>query len=145
MDFPLTITHLLDRVAQYHGGGTVVSVRPDKSRLRTTYRELRERCARLASGLAKLGVKHGDRVATLCWNHREHLECYLGVPAMGAIVHTLNLRLHPNEIGYIANHAKDVVVVVDQCLLPLFEKFKGSIEGLRHVIVVRDKGEPIAE
>ena len=145
MSFPLTITHLLDRAARYHGGREVVSVRPDKSRHRTTYREVQARSVKLASGLAKLGVKKGDRVATFSWNHREHLECYLAVPAMGAIVHTLNLRLAPAEIGYIANHAKDTVVVVDQCLLPLFDKFKGMIESLKHVIVVRDKGEPLRD
>ncbi len=145
MDFPLTVTHLLERAARYHGGREVVSVRPDKSRVRNSYREIHERCARLASALTKLGVKKGDRVATLCWNHREHLECYLGVPAMGAIVHTLNLRLHPSEIGYIANHAEDLVVVVDQSLLPLFEKFRGAVKSLKHVIVVADKGEPVGE
>jgi fatty-acyl-CoA synthase len=143
MSSPLTITHLLDRAKRYHGRTEIVSVRPDKTRLRTTYAELHDRAARLASGLAKLGVKKGDRVATLSWNHREHLECYLGLPAMGAILHTLNLRLHPSEIGYIANHARDVVVIVDQCLLPLFEKFKAAIESLKHVIVIRDSKEPL--
>jgi fatty-acyl-CoA synthase len=145
MDYPLTITHVLERAARYFPNVEVVSVLPDKSRHRSTYREVSERCGRLASALAKLGVKEGDRVATLCWNHRQHLECYLAVPAMGAVVHTLNLRLHPTEIGYIANHAEDTVVVVDQSLLPLFEKLRDGVKSLRHVIVVPDKGEKVSE
>lgn len=144
MDFPLTITQLVARAGRYYPNVEVVSVLPDKTRHRSTYGEVADRCARLASALTKLGVKPGDRVATLSWNHRQHLECYLGVPAMGAVVHTLNLRLHPSELGYIANHAEDTVVVVDQCLLPLFEKFKDEIKTLKHVVVVPDKGEPVA-
>ena len=143
MSFPLTIAHLIDRAEQYFGRTEVVSTLPDRSRRRRTYAETHERCRRLASALTGLGVRPSDRVATLCWNHQQHLEAYLAVPAMGAIVHTLNLRLHPSEIGYIAGHAEDSVVIVDQSLLPLFEKFRGEIKSLRHVVVVADKGEPV--
>ncbi len=143
MDMPLTITHLLRRAASYHAHREIVSVRPDKSRVRTTYGDLATRSARLANALTKLGVKPGDRVGTLAWNHHQHLECYYGVPAMGAIVHTLNIRLAPAEIGYIANHAGDSVIVVDQSLWPLFEKFRASVTSLQHVMVVRDKNEPL--
>ncbi len=145
MNYPLTIAHLLDRAALYHGRTEIVSVRPDRSVTRTTYADLATRSARLANALTKLGIQSGDRVATLAWNHHQHLECYYGVPAMGAVVHTLNLRLHPNEIGYIANHAEDVAVVVDQSLWALFEKFRPLVKSLRHVIVIRDKGEPLPE
>lgn len=145
MDFPLTITHLIDRAEQYFGGTEVVSVLADRSRRRVTYRETSKRCRQLAAALVELGVKPGDRVATLCWNHQQHLEAYLAIPAMGAVVHTLNLRLHPTEIGYIAGHAEDSIVIVDQSLLPLFEKFRSAIPTLRHVIVVADKGEPVPE
>jgi fatty-acyl-CoA synthase len=145
MEYPLTITHLLERGRTYFSGREVVSVRPDKSLTRTTYADLATRSARLANALAKLGVKTGDRVATFSWNHHQHLECYYGIPAMGAIVHTLNLRLNPSEVGYIANHAQDVAIVVDQSLWPLFEKFRGAVSSLRHVIVIRDKGEPLPE
>ncbi len=145
MDYPLTITHLLDRARRYHARTEVVSVRPDKSVTRTTYGDLATRSARLANALAKLGIKQGDRVGTLAWNHHQHLECYYGIPAMGAVVHTLNLRLHPSEIGYIANHAEDVAIVVDQSLWALFEKFRPAVKSLRHVIVVRDKHEPLPE
>ncbi len=145
MEYPLTITHLLERAQRYFASREVVSVRPDRTLVRTTLGDLATRSARLANVLTKLGVKSGDRVGTLCWNHHQHLECYYGVPAMGAVVHTLNLRLHPTEIGYIANHAQDSVIVVDQSLWPLFEKFRGSVTSLRHVLVVRDKGEPLPE
>ncbi|MDQ3365581.1 MAG: long-chain fatty acid--CoA ligase [Myxococcota bacterium] len=145
MDYPLTITHLLDRAARYHGGTEIASVRPDRSVTRTTYRDLAERSARLANALTRLGVAPGDRVGTLAWNHHQHLECYFGVPAMGAVVHTLNLRLHPTEIGYIANHAEDAVIVVDQSLWPLFEKLRPAVKSLRHVLVIRDKGEPLPD
>lgn len=143
MDVPLSIGHLLERAAQYYGDAEVVSVLPDKTRHRQSYLAFHERSARLASALTKLGVGAGDRVATLCWNHRQHLECYFAIPAMGAVVHTLNLRLHPTEITYIASHAEDAIVIVDQSLWPLFEKVRPGVRSLRHVIVVRDKGEPL--
>jgi fatty-acyl-CoA synthase len=142
MDVPLTVTELLARASTYFAPVEIVSVRPDKSRVRSTFAELGERAKRLALGLAKLGVGEGDRVATLCWNHREHLEAYLGVPAMGAVVHTLNLRLHPTEIAYIANHARDRVLIVDESLWPLFEKVRPALETVQHVLVVRDRGGP---
>jgi fatty-acyl-CoA synthase len=143
MDIPLSIAHLVDRAERFFGRAEVVSTLPDKTKRRATYAEVARRCRRLANALTKLGVREGDRVATLSWNHQQHLECYLAVPSMGAIVHTLNLRLHPSELGYIAQHAEDVVVVVDQSLLPLFEKFRAHVKSLRHVIVVADKGEPV--
>jgi fatty-acyl-CoA synthase len=136
MNYPLTITHLIERMEKQFPRAEVVSRRADKSLVRTSYAEIALRSRKLAAALTRLGVKDGDRVATLCWNHREHLEAYLGIPAMGAVVHTLNLRLHPSELGYIANHAEDKVVIVDKELLPLFEKFKADIKSLKHVIVV---------
>jgi fatty-acyl-CoA synthase len=93
----------------------------------------------------RLGVKPGDRVATLCWNHQQHLEAYFGIPAIGAVVHTLNLRLHPNEIGYIANHAEDKIVIVDRSLLPLWRKFADQVRSVEHVIVVSDIPAPEGE
>lgn len=144
MDFPLSVSHLIERAEQYFAAREIVSTRPDKSKHRGSYGDLAKRARRLARALTTLGVKQGDRVATLCWNHQQHLEAYFAVPAMGAIVHTLNLRLHPSEIGYIAAHAEDSVVIVDQSLLPLFDKFKDAIKSLKHVIIVADKGEPVA-
>jgi fatty-acyl-CoA synthase len=140
MDFPLTLTHFLERARTYFGRSEIVSRLPDKSLHRYTYADFYRRTCRLANALTRLGVKPGDRVASLCWNHRQHLELYFGVPAMGAVLHTLNLRLHPNDLGYIARHAEDTVLVVDHSLLPLFEKFAGQVPSLKHVIVVPDSG-----
>jgi fatty-acyl-CoA synthase len=145
MNFPLTITHLLDRAARFFGRQEIVSRRADKSLHRTTYAELHGRAGRLAHALEKLGVKRGDRVATLAWNHARHLELYLGVPAMGAVLHTLNLRLHPTEIAYIARHAHDKVVVVDETLLPLLAKFIKDVPSVEHVVVLRETANALAD
>src|SRR5258706_11976378 len=138
MSFPLTLTHFLRRAPEFFPRSEVVTRRPDRAIVRHSYAELAARCGRLAHALARLGVGRGDRVATLGWNHHAHLEAYLAVPAMGAVVHTLNLRLHPSEIGYIANHAEDKIVIVDRSLLPLFEKFAPSVRSIERVIVVPD-------
>jgi fatty-acyl-CoA synthase len=139
MDFPLTLTHFFDRARQFFPKGEIVSRLADGSLHRTNYGELAKRTLRLASALKKLGVKPGDRVATFAWNHYRHLEAYFAIPCMGATLHTLNLRLHPDEVGYIARHAEDKIVIVDESLMPLFEKFRSHIPSLRHVIVLRDK------
>lgn len=144
MDFPLLTTHLLERVRDLHADTEIVSRRPNGSKVRHTYAEIHARATRLAHALARLGVTHGDRVATLSWNHHQHFEIYLAVPSFGAVLHTLNLRLHPNEIGYIARHAGDRVVIVDRSLLPLFEQFRASVPSIEHVIVIGDDG-PVAE
>ncbi|HMY15930.1 MAG TPA: long-chain fatty acid--CoA ligase [Polyangium sp.] len=145
MDFPLTLTHFLTRARTFFGRSEIVTRRPDKSLQRSTYADFYRRTCKLAHALVRLGVKPGDRVATLCWNHQPHLEAYFGVPAIGAVVHTLNLRLHPNELGYIANHAEDKIVIVDRSLLPLWRKFADQVRSVRHVIVVPDLPAPEGE
>ncbi|MDR7392309.1 MAG: long-chain fatty acid--CoA ligase [Armatimonadota bacterium] len=141
MDFPLTTPRILDRARVYADVG-VVCRRPDRSLVRTTYGEVVRRARALASALRNLGVRPQDRVATLCWNHREHLECYLGVPASGAVLHTLNLRLHPEELAYIVEHAQDRVLVVDDVLLPLFETFRERVR-VERIFVVPTSGKPV--
>jgi fatty-acyl-CoA synthase len=138
MDFPLTLTHFLARAQAYFGRTEVVSRRPDGSIHRTTFGDLLPRAARLAHALARLGVKRGDRVATLCWNHARHLEAYCAIPAMGAVLHTLNLRLTPDDLTYIAGHAEDRVVIVDESLLPLLRQFRAKVPSIAHVIVIRE-------
>src|SRR4051794_27398955 len=127
MDYPLTLTHFLERARTLFPRTEVVSRTTNRSLVRTTYGELHGRSQRLASALAKLGIRPGDRVATFAWNHARHLELYMAVPAMGAVLHTLNLRLHPDELAYIASHAGDRVVFVDESLLPSFEKFAAKV------------------
>jgi fatty-acyl-CoA synthase len=135
MNFPLTVPVLLRRAEALFASKAIVSHRPDKSHHRYTYRDLAQRAKKLAVALQQLGVQSGDRVATLCWNHHQHVEALFGVPAAGAVVHTLNPRLHPDDLAYIANDAEDRVLLVDECLLPLLEKFHPHI-SCTHVIVI---------
>ncbi len=139
-DYPLSLTAVVERAEALAGGRKVVSRRPDGSIHRTTLGECATRARRLASALADLGIGEGDRVGTLLWNQPEHLELYYAVPAMGAVVHTLNPRLHPDELGFIAGDAADRAIVVDESLLPAFDAFKSSHE-FEHVIVV-SSGDP---
>jgi fatty-acyl-CoA synthase len=136
MDFPLTLTHVFERARTLFPKGEIVSTLHDKTECRMTYAEYTARTAKLAHALVdKLGVKPGDRVATLAFNHQPHLEAYFAIPLVGAVLHTLNLRLHPTELGYIAKHAEDVVVLCDEALLPLLEKFRADVPSLRKVVV----------
>ena len=125
MDVPLSLNHLLERAGTIFGGNIIVSRLPDNSLVRHSYGQYYRRTRALASALQRLGLKKGDRVATLCWNHHAHLEAYFGIPAAGGVMHTLNLRLSPGEIGWIAADAKDRFLIVDDVLLPLYQQFAG--------------------
>jgi fatty-acyl-CoA synthase len=142
MDFPLTLSHILKRAETYYGDGEIVTRLPDKSFHRTNYRETMRRSKQLAVALAKLGLERGDRVATLCWNHYQHHEAYFGIPCGGFVLHTLNLRLHANDLAYIATHANDRAVIVDRSLVPLLEQFRDQT-GIEHVFVVEDSYEEL--
>src|SRR5882724_843800 len=140
MDVPLTIDLIVERAARWMGDAEIVSRRPDKSLSRTNYRAVVERARRLARALVGAGIQKGDRVATLMWNHAEHLEAYFGIPLAGAVIHTLNLRLHPDEIAYIANDAGDRMLIVDDVLLPLYEKVVAAGAKFERVFVVGGDG-----
>ena len=127
MQSPLTLFSLLERAGKYFPAVEIVSRRPDRSLHRTSYGEMYARARSLAAGLARAGLRRGDRVATLSWNHREHLEAYFGVPCAGGVVHTLNLRLSAEELTAIVRHAGDRFLIVDDALLPTFEKFRSSV------------------
>jgi fatty-acyl-CoA synthase len=142
MDFQLTLPHLLKRAETYFGAGEIVSRQADKSFHRTTYRDTMRRARQLAVALDKLGLERGDRIATLCWNHHQHHEAYFGIPCGGFVLHTLNLRLHPNDLAYIAQHANDRAVIVDRSLLPLLEQFRDRT-NIEHVFVVEDSYEEL--
>jgi fatty-acyl-CoA synthase len=135
MDFPLTVNHLLERAGRLFSDREIVSRRPDRTIHRYTYGDFVRRAKRLASALERAGLERGDRVATMMWNHSGHLEAYFGVPYAGGVVHTLNLRLHPGEIAFIANHARDRFLIVDDVLLPVFEKFRGNTKFDRVIVV----------
>ncbi|MBV6520244.1 MAG: Long-chain-fatty-acid--CoA ligase [Gemmatimonadaceae bacterium] len=140
MDVPLSTSGIVRRARQLHPGKPIVSRRADRTIHRTTYGECVDRAVKLAAALRRLGVRRGDRVATLAWNHWRHLEIYYAVPSSGAVLHTLNLRLHPDDIAYIANHAEDKVILVDKVLWPLWEKVAPQVR-IRHTIVMADDGE----
>ncbi len=133
-DFPLTIGTILRHGSDVHGDGRVVTATADGSRSQT-YAELGVRAARLANALRGLGVSGDDRVGTFAWNNAEHLETYLAVPAMGSVLHTLNIRLFPEQLTYIANHAEDSVVVVDDSLVDLFARQLPTFTTVQHVLV----------
>jgi fatty-acyl-CoA synthase len=142
MDYPLTLTALLERVGRYASGVEVISRLPDRSLHRYTWGELYQRARKLAECLQSIGMKKGDRVATLMWNHYAHLECYFGVPCAGGVLHPLNLRLHPEETAWIANHAQDRFLIVDDVLLPVLKKFCAKVKFER-IFVVRHPGQSV--
>ncbi len=135
MDFPLTVPAILERAGKIFGTVEIVTRRPDHSLHRTTWGDLYRRSRRLASALTSLGLLRGDRVATLLWNQSEHVEAYFGVPIAGGVLHTLNLRLHPDEITFIANHAADRFLIVDDILLPVYEQFRDRVKFERVFVV----------
>ena len=124
MKVDLSINHFLDRAGTLFPTNEIVSRLPDKSLVKHTYGQFYERTRSLAQGLKDLGLKKGDRVATLCWNHHAHLESYFGIPAAGGVMHTLNLRLSPDEIAWIANDAQDRFLIIDDILLPLYRQIE---------------------
>ena len=142
MNVPLSLNHLLERAGHLFAGNEVVSRLPDKTLRRHSYADIYRRTRALASALQRLGLQKGDRVATLCWNHHAHLECYFGIPAAGGVMHTLNLRLAPEEIGWIAGDAEDRFLVIDDVLLPLYEQFK-HLHRFEQVIVFPFSGAPV--
>jgi fatty-acyl-CoA synthase len=135
MDFPLTLPAIFRHAERVFPRREIVTRRADKSLHRYTLADFAVRTRKLAQALQQLNVRDGDRVATLCWNHHQHLEAYFGVSMTGAVLHTLNLRLHPDELAFIVNDADDAVVLVDETLLPLWEKIAPQTR-VRQAIVV---------
>ena len=136
-DYPLTLHHVLDRMRRLYADSEVVSVSGGE-RTRASYAQVVERSERLAGALADLGVEPGDRVATFAWNTRQHLEAYLAVPCMGAVLHTLNVRLFADQLTYIVNHAEDRVILVEDSLIPVLEKLAPTFESVEHYVVIGD-------
>ncbi len=134
---PLLISNIL-RHGQHVYGDSVVATVVDPSGVAetSTFAEVGERAERLAAALAELGVGEDDRVGTFLWNNRTHLEAYLGIPAMGAVLHTLNIRLFPDQLAYVVNHAEDQVIIVDGSLVPLLARVRDQLRTVRHIVVV---------
>lgn len=136
-DFPLTITMIFRHGREVYAGSEVVTFEGDHTR-RATFAEVAERADRLAAGLTRLGVQQGDRVGTFSWNTQEHLEAYFAVPCMGAVLHTLNLRLFPDQLAYVINHAQDKVIIVDDSIIPLLARVADQCKTVEYFIVVGD-------
>ncbi|ADI11771.1 long-chain-fatty-acid--CoA ligase [Streptomyces bingchenggensis BCW-1] len=141
MDRDLQVSDLMRHGQQVHAHSRVVRCSQDEGGA-WTFAETAERAERLAAALTRLGVQRDDRVATLCWNTPEHMAAYLAVPSMGAVLHTLNLRLHPDQLGYIIEHAEDRVLVVDSTLLGLLGQVRERLATVGHVIVVGEGAPP---
>jgi fatty-acyl-CoA synthase len=138
-DHPLTISHILDRMRRIYGDSEVVTLKSaEGDKTRATYAEVGERIDRLCNALTSLGVKPGDRIATFAWNSQEHLEVYMGVPCMGAVLHTLNIRLFEEQLTYIANHAEDKIIFASDSLVPVLEKVAPSFETPEHYVIFGD-------
>jgi fatty-acyl-CoA synthase len=140
MDFPLTIPTILRRAESLFGHKEVVTRLPDRSIVRQPYSNVIDRAKRLGVALVELGVRPGDRVATLGWNTQHHLEAYLAIPSIGAVLHTLNLRLHCDDISYIVNDADDQVLLLDPSTLPIYEQLKPRVRVRKAIVMAAAPG-----
>jgi len=137
MDYPLTLQHALNRAVRLFGRKEIVTQTEGESH-RYTYREWGKRTAQLANALAKAGVEPGERIATFAWNNYRHLELYYAVPCMGAVLHTLNIRLFVEQLVYIINNAEDKIIFVDGDLVPLLEKLADQLLTVKLYVIMGD-------
>lgn len=144
MEYSLTLKNLLERNRLLFSKKEVFS-RLLARDFRYTYGDYQKKVRRLANVLKELGVEPGDRVGTLAWNHHRHLELYFAIPCSGAVMHTLNLRLFPEQLSYVINHAEDKVIFADPDLLPLLERIAPDLKTVRHFVVMADEGEQLPE
>src|SRR5271166_1472676 len=142
-DFPLTVNHLRSRMRSCNHGAEVVTLNDDGASVRRiSHAALADRVDRLARALGRLGIEQGDRVGTFAWNNQAHFELYMAVPCVGAVLHTLNIRLFEEQLTYIVNHADDKVIFVDGTLVPLLEKLAPSFDCVRHYVIMGDPAHP---
>ncbi|KKB99946.1 MULTISPECIES: fatty acid--CoA ligase [Mycobacteriaceae] len=134
-DVALTVPAIVAHASAVHGDREVLTARGPRQISGVSYREVGERAARLANALRQIGIRGDERVATLQWSNQEHLDCYAAVPSMGAVLHTLNLRLPPEQLTWIANHAEDRVIIVDSTVLALLAAALPSMTSVRTVLV----------
>ncbi|HWG63903.1 MAG TPA: long-chain fatty acid--CoA ligase [Streptosporangiaceae bacterium] len=138
-DFPLTLQHVLDRMRTLNSDREVVTLRnADGTRTRASFGEVAQRVDRLAGALAAHGIGAGDRVATFAWNNQEHVELYMAIPCMGAVLHTLNIRLFSEQLVYVVNHAEDRIIFVDDSLVPVLEKVADRLTSVELFVVMGD-------
>jgi fatty-acyl-CoA synthase len=133
-DAPLLISDILRYGQQVHGDSEVITVEQGGHRT-ATFAEVAVRAEKLAAALQRLGVEDGDRVGTFCWNNQGHLEAYLAIPCMGAVLHTLNIRLPADQLAYVINHAEDRLIIVDASLIPLLAPIRDDLKTVETIIV----------
>ncbi|MCP4227215.1 MAG: long-chain fatty acid--CoA ligase, partial [Actinomycetia bacterium] len=134
-DFPLGIQHLFNHGRRIHADSEVITWTEDGP-MTSTFAQVGDRADQLAAALAALGVGIGDRVGTFAWNNQYHLESYLAVPCMGAVLHTLNIRLFPEQLAYVINHAEDKVIIVDASIAPLLAQVRRQLTTVEHIITI---------
>jgi fatty-acyl-CoA synthase len=138
-DWPLTCNRIIDHAAIQYPDRKVISRSVEGPIVETTYKEVRQRALKVAQRLVKDGIRKGDRVATIAWNTARHLECWYGIMGIGAVCHTVNPRLFPEQIAWIVNHAEDRVVITDLTFVPLLEKLADKLPSVERYIVLTDK------
>ena len=135
-DYQLTLLPILQFGRQVHANSKIITFTGD-GYVEATFAQVADRADRLASALARLGVQPGDRVGTFLWNNQTHMEAYLAIPCMGAVLHTLNIRLFPEQLAYVINHAEDRVIIVDASIAPLLARVRDQLTTVQHIIVKR--------
>ncbi|MGX9392304.1 fatty-acid--CoA ligase [Nitrobacteraceae bacterium UC4446_H13] len=138
-DWPMLTHRIIDHAARVHGDREVVTRSVEGPIVRTNYRNIRARALKVAQRLERDGIKLGDRVATIAWNTARHIECWYGIMGIGAVCHTVNPRLFPEQIAWIVNHAQDRIVITDLTFVPLLEKIAGTLSSVERYIVLTDK------
>ncbi|HMB34010.1 MAG TPA: AMP-binding protein, partial [Methylomirabilota bacterium] len=138
MDYPLTLTQLFERSRKLFHKKTMATRVPGHGLQRYTYADYADRVARLSAALARLGLQKGDRVGTFAWNSHRHMEVYFAAPLMGMVLHTVNIRLSPQDLTYIINHAGDKILIVDASLWHLLEPIRKDLKTVTNVIVMKD-------
>src|SRR5258706_933182 len=140
-DFPLTLPHFFDRAKYLYPEKEIVTASPGGQE-RTTYGEWADRTERLGGVLDDLGISEDGRVATFAWNTARHLELYFAAPCSGRVLHTLNIRLFPEQLTYIVNHAEDEIIFVDRSLMALLQPLLKTFETVKHLVLMDDgKGD----
>ncbi|MGA4500265.1 long-chain fatty acid--CoA ligase [Bacillus bombysepticus] len=140
MNVPLTISSMMERAEKLFSKKEIVS-RTHDTVTTLTYKQLGERTRRLSSALKKLGIKEGERVGTLAWNHHRHVEAYFAIPGIASVLHTINIRLSPQHISYIIQHAEDRILLIDEDLVPLVENIQSQLSTVQAYIIMTDKDE----
>ncbi|WP_142827316.1 long-chain fatty acid--CoA ligase [Planococcus soli] len=138
MDSPLLLSSFVKRAERYFPEKLIVSRTGENMIHRIPYKEFAVRTRKLAAALSKIGMERGTKVGSFAWNHHRHLELYFGVPGAGAILHMINIRLSPEHIAYVINHAEDEILLVDHDLFPLIEKLAPMLKSVKHFVVMKD-------